>query len=218
LAELGAFAALPEVAPSLLAILNDYYYARSSFVRNGPVKYLENNYGEEWIVSLDTTDLGIATDGALNSLNEIKFYESLTPIITSRLDKRRITQKFDPKNSGHAILLLTGLCQEIGALTITEIEKYFEYFEIADFTRKRISNYYYCAELLGWLRKIRKGHNIFYVATNENYALDFAFNDSVASRDKVRWRADIRAYWRQHDSPRIRAISEVLAPSEEAAE
>jgi hypothetical protein len=92
LAELGAFAALPEVAPSLLAILNDYYYARSSFVRNGPVKYLENNYGEEWIVSLDTTDLGIATDGALNSLNEIKFYESLTPIITSRLDKRRIAE------------------------------------------------------------------------------------------------------------------------------
>jgi hypothetical protein len=40
LAELGAFAALKTVAPSLIAVLSDYYYEQSSFIRNGPVKYL----------------------------------------------------------------------------------------------------------------------------------------------------------------------------------
>src|SRR4051794_35968807 len=44
LAELGAFAALPTVAPSLLAVVDEHYYDQNSFVKNGPIKFLENEY------------------------------------------------------------------------------------------------------------------------------------------------------------------------------
>jgi hypothetical protein len=72
LAEFGAFAALDTVSPSLLAVLNDYYYDRESFVRNARIKFLENKYGEEWIVSLDTADLGITSDGSIRGINAPK--------------------------------------------------------------------------------------------------------------------------------------------------
>src|SRR5690606_32043688 len=52
LAELGAFAALPTVAPSLLAVVDEHYYFQESFVKNGPIKFLENKHGEEWVLSL----------------------------------------------------------------------------------------------------------------------------------------------------------------------
>jgi hypothetical protein len=47
LAELGAFAALQTVAPKLLVVLGDYYYNKSSFIRNGPIRFLETKHGEE---------------------------------------------------------------------------------------------------------------------------------------------------------------------------
>ncbi|MBR2582515.1 MAG: hypothetical protein IKD61_03905, partial [Oscillospiraceae bacterium] len=63
--------------------------------------------------------------------------------------------------SGHAILFMTGLCQEFGALTIGELKAYLEKFEIES---GRLQNFIYCAQLLGWIQKVRKGNHIFYVA------------------------------------------------------
>ncbi len=72
LAELGAFSAISTIAPSLIAVLDEYYYNQSSFVRNGPVKFLENKYGEEWVHVLDRTELGIGEDGSLAALDGSK--------------------------------------------------------------------------------------------------------------------------------------------------
>src|ERR1044072_3127888 len=71
LAELGAFAASPTIAPSLLAILDDYYYDQSSFIRNGPVKYLENEYGDEWILVLERAEIGISSTGTLERVDAV---------------------------------------------------------------------------------------------------------------------------------------------------
>ncbi len=207
LAELGAFAALTSVAPSLLAVLDDHYYEQISFIRNGPIKYLENKYGEEWILVLDRDHVGIATDGKISGLNDPAFMGSIVPAIEKRLSSRTVLSRFDRQNGGHAILLMTGLCQEFGALTISEIKKYLVTFGVAD---QRIQNFIYCATLLGWIKKVRKGNHIFYVATPNESGLDFQIVGGT--RDKIRWRSDIRDFWKLHDGPRMRAITEVIAP------
>ena len=206
LAELGAFAALSTVAPSLLAVLDDLYYNQVSFIRNGPIKFLENAHGDEWVLQLDRAYVGIAADNSIQKLDSSAFMASIVPAIEKRLSSRRAWSKFDSRNSGHSILLLTGLCQEFGALTLNELKKYFTLFDITD---QRLSNFIYCAVLLGWLRRIRKGNHIFFVASPQVPALDYQI--AAGTRDKLRWRSDIRDFWKVNDGPRMRAISEVIS-------
>lgn len=211
LAELGAFAALKTVAPSLLAILDDFYYGQSSFIRNGPVKFLENEYGDDWILVIERGDLGIGTGGSNASLDAVKLGAAIMPAIDKRLARRNVFEKFDPSNNGHVILLMTGLCKEFGALTITEIHDHLLHLGLPAITRARLRNYIYCSELLGWLATVRKGNHIFYVAAGGGSALDYSLEPAVAVKDKVRWRTDIRSFWLKNDPARMRAITEVLS-------
>lgn len=208
LAELGAFAALKTIAPSLIAVLDDYYYNRSSFIKHGPVKFLEHKYGAEWIHVLERADLGIDESGGIFSLDHHKFAESIIPAVEKRLEVRSAWAKFDPAHTGHAILLMTGLIQEMGALTITEIKKNLEHFKVEDI---RLDNFLYCTELLGWTKKVRKGNNNYYVAMPNGPALDYELNTTIAYRDRLRWRVDVRSHWTKNDPARMRAIAEVTA-------
>lgn len=213
LAELGAFSALQTVAPRLLAVLDDYYYNQVSFIRNGPVKYLENQHGEEWITVLERNEVGIADDGSIEGLKSSALLANIIPAINNRLALNPKWAKFDQKNSGHVILLITGLCQEYGALTSSEIRSYLTAFGVDE---PRLTNFTYCAELLGWLKKIRKGHHIFYVATGGEAAIDYTADGDGKPHDKVRWRADVRAHWASSDKPRFRAIADVVSPAPSA--
>lgn len=206
LAELGAFAALEAVAPSLLAVIDDGYYADISFIRDGPIRYLEKNHGEESVLVLERHELGIADDRSIVGLVQDKFVASIFPVVKKRLRERPKWTKFDPQNSGHAILLAVGLCGEFGALTQKELRSYFASFGVEDI---RFDNWVYCAELLGWLKKIRKSNHIFFVATQGDSAIDYNFNDETAFKEKLRWRSDIRDYWKVNDRPRFNAISDV---------
>jgi hypothetical protein len=207
LAELGAFAALQTVSPRLLAVLDDHYYNEVSFIRNGPVKYLENRHGEEWITVLERDDVGIADDGAITNINPAALTASIMPAINKRLAANPRWIKFDRHNAGHIILLMTGLCQEYGALTITEIKSHLTMLGVEE---PRLTNFTYCAELLGWLKKVRKGHHIFYVATGGDHAIDYSIESDGKPHDKVRWRSDVRAHWAANDRPRLRAIADVV--------
>jgi hypothetical protein len=206
LAELGAFAALDAVAPSLLAVLDDYYYDQESFIVQGPVRYLEKHHGDEAIHVLDRQEIGIGEDGNLLGLVEANFIASMFPVVKRRLKARPKWTKFDPENSGHAILTIVGLCKEFGALTQREIRAHLITFGIA---QPRFENWVYCAQLLGWLKKIRNGNHIFFVATEGESALDYGFGDEALFKEKIRWRSDIREYWKVNDRARFNAISKV---------
>lgn len=202
LAELGAFAALKTVAPSLIAVIDDHYYNQVSFIRNGPVKFLEEHYGDEWIHVLERVE--ISTEAGLD---QHKLAANLRDAVENRLRSRSKWSAFDKNNDGHVILLITGLCHEIGAVTQTEIRTHLQHFGVDE---PRMANFLYCAMLLGWIKKIRKGNHIFYVGVTDGNAIDYNLNTTRSYRDKLRWRTDIRTYWQANDPTRIRAIAEAL--------
>ena len=205
LAELGAFAALQTVAPNLLAVLTDHHYSEKSFVMNGPIRFLERSHGEESVLSLDSIDINFI-DGDHAIVDAENFQRTVEDAILHRLDQKAKWSKFDRTNQGHIILLVTGLCQEYGALIEKEIRDLLDDFGIEDF---RFNSILYCAELLGWVKKVRKGHHIFFVAVENDPALNFKFSNHVDSKDKSRWRANIRLHWKTSDPSRIRAIYDV---------
>lgn len=210
LAELGAFAALKTVAPSLMAVIDDVYYNESSFIRHGPIAFLEHAHGDEWVLVLDRKEVGLDDSGRIETLDSKAFSQSLIPEIEKRLSSRKKWEKIDVRNDGHLILLITGLCQEYGALTLTEIRKCLSLLGVSEV---RIHNFLYCAELLKWIQKIKKGNHSFYVGTPGEFALDYKI-DASASKDRIRWRSDIRNHWIESDRPRLKAIADVRATKE----
>ncbi len=68
--------------------------------------------------------MGIAADGTIHDLDITKFAASILPVVQQRLDSKVKWAKFDAMNSGHAILLIAGLCSDAGALTQTELRTY----------------------------------------------------------------------------------------------
>ena len=217
LAELGSFAASNKIAPSILAILDDFYYAEDSFIKNGPVRHLENEYGEDWILVLERSDIGISDRGQPEGLDVIKLFSQVSEVIERRLGRRHALSKLDITNNGHLILLISGLCQEYGALTITEIERYLNVLGITMLSRPRIKNLLYCAELLGWIKEKRKGNYNYFVSTGGDPAIDYSLKTSgqigtiVSKGDvKVKFRGEIRSHWENHERARINAIRECL--------
>lgn len=210
-AELGAFSALPTIAPSLLAVMLDHWYEQKSFIKNGPIKYLENNHGEDAILSIEMKALGLASPTDIWLTSPSNLADSLEQTIKYRLDKLAKWRTFDPRNDGHRILLMTGLCQEYGGLSQTEIKSLFDRLSI-DVELSRIRSYIYCAELMNWVKLVRKGHAKYVVAltdAGQESALDWKFTPDAPYKDRVRWRSDIRQHWKRADNPRHRAISEV---------
>lgn len=194
-----------------MAIVNDHFYDDKSFIRDGPIRFLESKYGDEWVLSLDTAYLGISQgDQPLEKLDMIRLHDSVAPVIDERLAVQVSSEKFLKEKDGHIILMITGLCQEYGALIQKEIRQYVEMLSGRALDKKRLHNFLYCSQLLGWIKKVKKGNNTYYVATGGEYALVFSLEDEVEPRDKLRWRMDIRTYWKSQDQARARAISEVL--------
>lgn len=213
LAELGAFSALEEVAPSLLVVTDDYYYNEKSFIRRGPLKHLEATFSDEWIVVLERADVGIHLDtGSPAALDLLKFDAALRPAIERRLKARPDSELIRSKNNSHIILLIVGLCQEFGALTQTEIRDFVKALTGVQLTPTRLQNFIFCGKLLGWIAEVRKGHNIFFVAELlPNSAIEYNFMSASSARDKARVRTEIRAYWKAAEPHRWRAISAAAA-------
>lgn len=210
-AELGAFSALETIAPSLLAVMLDHYYQQSSFIKNGPIKYLEDRHGEDSVLSLDLDQIGVTDPNDVSGSDAIALTEGLESTITHRLDKMKKWRAFDPKSAGHTILLMTGLCQEYGALTQTEIKSLLSVLGV-EVEPARLKSFIYCAELMSWVRWVRKGHQKYVVALTaegQENALDWTFTETTKFKDRTRWRLDIRQSWKKGDALRHRAITEV---------
>jgi hypothetical protein len=59
------------------------------------------------------------------------------------------------------------------------------------------------------LRRVRKGNHIFFVFTGLENAVDYHLVEDAPFKEKIRWRSDIRAFWKNHDTARFNAISEL---------
>lgn len=210
-AELGAFSALETIAPNLLAVMLDYYYDQKSFIKNGPIKYLESRHGEDSVLSIELADLGIKDARNITDVNSSALCDTLENSINYRLDKLSKWRAFNPHNDGHKILIMTGLCQEYGALTMSEVRSLLADLGV-EVELARLKSYIYCAELMRWVKMTRKGHQMYVVALtsdNQERALDWVFKKESPFKERVRWRADIRTRWKNDDVYRYRAITEV---------
>lgn len=207
-AELGAFVMVDEIARKLLIVIDDEHYNANSFISLGPVKMLENLFGDSAVCVLNRHSIGITNIRNIDSLNLSEFERIFTSSFHSRASsKKKEHTTLDNNRNGHIVKVIVGLIQHYGALTIEELDTYLYCINITK-SETELRNLLLCAEFAGWIVKDRRGLNTYYAATVENAALQYKFLNGSPIRDRIRWKSDIYAYWRTHDMDRFASIQQ----------
>jgi hypothetical protein len=158
-AELGAFAVVPEIAARLLVVVRDTDWENDSFIKLGPLRYLERKHGQTAVFVIDDQDVDMRGKSAANvKIGILK--ERLQEPLRLRLEKTRDPTTFDRTRPGHVMKLIVGLIQEYGALTVQEILFLLAKFEVSE-ARELVEAYLLCVEKVDWILGKRKGSKIF---------------------------------------------------------
>jgi hypothetical protein len=206
IAELGAFSMIDEIASKILVVVRDYHFRDDSFIKLGPLRHLQLNYGEHAVFILNDDETGIK----LTSLKELKL-EVLRDRIAAAVEDRfaavheRTT--FDSLRHGHVIKLMVGLIQEFGGLTAPELRTLAHAFGV-DLSEDAIDRLLLCAEAVKWIAREQRGFAVYYFAVplpRDALILKFQIGAPIFNRE--RRRQLLREHWAAVDEPRLSGIS-----------
>lgn len=206
-AELGAFTMLPEIAQRLLIVIDNENYEKETFIKLGPIRRIENKYGDENVCVLDLKTLGIKNiKDDINNIELVEFEKIMSVSMESR-NKIYEHTKFDETREGHIIKLITGFIQYYGALTIHELIFLLELVNI-NLKENDIKNFLLCAEFCRWIKRKKSGISTYYISFQDNTAIQFS-PIKGCNIDKDRWRAQVIEYWKKKDILRFGCIQSV---------
>ncbi|UWX69149.1 retron St85 family effector protein [Burkholderia gladioli] len=122
IAELGLFSTIDVFREKLLVFVDSQYYKTSSFIKLGPVDFLEKNHGNiaevhRWLNNRLQVDGELAED----------LQAEIAEAVRSRLSKKKITEKpFNRNQWLHFALLVCDLLDLYSALTVRELRSFLD--------------------------------------------------------------------------------------------
>lgn len=209
-AELGAFSMVNDISHRLLVVIDDENYHANSFISLGPVRALENKYGNPSVCVVHRHDLGIPHIRSVANVNTVVLADRMKTAIQARQANSKEHSTFDAERPGHIIKFIVGLIQHYGALTAVEIDLYLEAVKLKT-DQETLTNYLLCAEFAEWVIKDKRGLETYYSAVPANKALQYELKKDLPFLDKTRWRADIVDHWKKTDSNRFSSIQSAMA-------
>jgi hypothetical protein len=211
-AELGAFSVVEEIASRLLVVIDDKHYGDSSFIKLGPLLFLQENHGKSAVCVLNREDLNIGNINSVSEVNLDRLAETLIPAIEKRKAEYREHTTFNPGRAGHIIKLIVGLIQHYGALTQEEL---YIFLYAMDLTVEfhKIADYLSCAINAGWIIRDKRGIDEYYCALPDMQdAVIYRLRKdlSLEEKDRDRWRARVIEYWKTKEPVRFSSIQAAL--------
>lgn len=208
--ELGAFSMIKEIAERLLVVIDDESYNADSFIKLGPVLFLQNSVGQSSICVVNRNDLNIQSIRDVSDLNLGVFETRIANAIAARQSEFREPTTFSKTKTGHIIKLIVGLIQHYSALTLDEIDKLVGGFGVKPKPGK-LTDYLDCAINAGWILKDRRGFIDYYCAKpNKANAIEYKLRKDIPVEPRDRWRAQISEFWKEHDDARFSVIQAAL--------
>lgn len=187
-AELGAFSVTEDIAQKILIFIDDHEYEQNSFIKLGPVRLLQNTYGDATISVLHKRDLNINNTTDLSSLNKDTFKQIIIESIQHRMGSIPQHTTFNKNINGHIAKLIVGLIQWYGALTLEEIEVALYCLGVSAHS-ELIENLLLCCEFAQWTKPIKRGTRTFHTAISDKAAVLFTGRDGQKI-PKHRWQTE----------------------------
>lgn len=227
-AELGAFSVVEEIASRLLVVIDDENYGDPSFIKLGPLLFLQENHGKSAVCVLNRKDLNITSRrdlkisghkdlsssniSGVSDVNLDRLAEALIPAIEKRKAEYKEHTTFNPTRAGHLIKLIVGLIQHYGALTEEEIDILLYVMDVT-VPFPKIADYLSCAINAGWIVRDKRGINEYYCALPDmEEAVSYRLRKDLSpeEKDRDRWRASVIEYWKNKEPVRFSSIQSAL--------
>jgi DNA-binding transcriptional ArsR family regulator len=204
LAELGLFSALGHFQSKLIVFVSNHHYAESSFIRLGPIKFLEDTLGNAaecfpWVrveFGRETTDR-----------------EQLAPLqpellqaLEDRLKPVAGDQRIELDNWLHQALVICELVGIMSALTVTEIREYLRALGVQK-TLGQVRKTLFILEKMRMVTVVARSNQRFYVSTEDREFVRWKSKSGAVDKGKSRF--NIIEFYGAADKKRFLALQQV---------
>lgn len=204
IAELGLFSVIDEFKKKLLVFIETDHYQSDSFIRLGPIEYLERVHDNN--AECHRWTKGVGRQAVFDSSAAVNLQPDLADAIRERADKPTPEKLFDRNNWLDIALLVCDLLGYCSALTLRELRQL-----LLDLGCPRSEAD--VKQLLFLLQRVRliamepKGDQRFYVNIEQKEYLQFHLRDK--SFDAMRFRSKLLSHYERTDKKRFRVIQDV---------
>jgi hypothetical protein len=187
IAELGAFCMIEGIAPKTIAIINQKFSDKKSFINLGPVRRIAAIDDRNVLVFPweETKHRKIKVDqGLISSTDEIRAE------IEKRIEISRSSVKFNPDNSSHVAVMMRDFLSIMGPLKVSEIKDYVAPIIKSNSVNLVIDRGIEIGLSFKILQKKKYSYHEFLTAVDSDFDVSFRFIQS-RSRDIIRWKSRI---------------------------
>lgn len=200
LTELGAFSMNAAIAERLKIIVQDKYYSDESFIRNGPIRHMEDMRDDSvssypWNIS--------STDKKLIRSSAAPHVSSIRQELIDRLAKVAAKETFNASNKRHIMILIFWIVQRLRGAILKDIADSLSHFGISE-TPENIRKYLYCMRVADWIGEKKYWHPTYYYPRIDRDPLDYAF--SGTKNDPLRFKSDVAAEMSKRDLSRPKPV------------
>lgn len=198
IAELGLFSVIPEFHKKLLVIIESSHYKARSFIRLGPVDFLEKSHDNiaechQWFGASHRFDSNLADE----------LQPDLAEAIRGRAAETTPEHAFKIESWLDCALLVCDLLGLCSALTIRELRELLVGFGYSG-SEADVRQTLFLLEQVGLIKMEPNGVQRFYI---NNASVEFIkFHVDDISFDLQRFRADVLNFYERKDRKRYRAI------------
>jgi hypothetical protein len=188
-AELGAFSQINEISPKLLVFINSDIYGKNSFIKDGPIRFLEKR-NEQSVFEFDWVK---DVDGRIVGAPPVHLLPAFAQAIRVFEGRQNRTERYSNEKIGHHILLTAGIVHILGCCKLREILEALLILEV-EFSESKIRQVLFCLRLFGWVRSVKRD-TTYYIYSGPIEAFQFRGTGFSRYFDFERERFEIlRAY------------------------
>lgn len=203
IAELGLFSVIDEFQEKLLVFMETSHYQSESFIKLGPVNYLEKVHGnnancQRWLKA-------VGDKFEFDPEAAVEIQQELAEAILERTKKTTKERIYKQERWLDNALLICDFLNITAALTIRELKELFRAFEIEK-SESELRQTLYLLEKVGLLKMEPKGDQRFYVGIEPRQFFSFSLRNGPF--DLMRYRMDLMRDYQRHDKRRLHAILE----------
>jgi len=207
IAELGAFAAIPQVHDKLLVFLPTHHYEAESFIRLGLLDFLiSKDPASVCPFPWETTQIGSRTAVIPATVDDC--LEEIAASITLAL-RRNNPRQFKCDRTRDQMLLISDLVDQMIGLQLNEIQEYLRIVGVSLDVRT-LKQRLYVLMKLNFIEHITRGNNSYYVAARSQSYVKYGFKAGAPKYDRERVRVEVAQYYKEQDLGRVKALASIL--------
>jgi hypothetical protein len=206
IAELGLFSVIEEFKKKLLVFIETEHYRTDSFIRLGPIDYLEKNCNNS--AECHRWMRGSGRAAVFDQIAASDLQTDLAAAVRSRASLPSPERQLHPSGWLDGALLVCDLLNICSALTIRELRQLLDGLGCQR-NESEVKQLLFLLTRMGLLAMEPKGDQRFYVSTDAREFVRFGMRDTTF--DLMRFRSDLLDLYQRADKKRFRAIQEARA-------